>query len=93
MKLRNKKKLIEEYWVNGKLNGYDGKEILQKINSLVLYITGEYDTATPSTVKKYHEITPNSRLKIIEGAGHQTLNDKQEIELKIIESFLEELEE
>ncbi|PRX56223.1 proline iminopeptidase [Flagellimonas meridianipacifica] len=82
----------EEYSVNGKLNGYDGKEILKKIDVPVLYITGEYDTATPSTVKKYHEITPNSRLKIIEGAGHQTLNDKEETELKIIDSFLSELE-
>lgn len=84
---------VEEYSVNGKLNGYDGKEILQKINVPVLYITGEYDTATPSTVEKYHEITPNSRFEVIEDAGHQTLNDNQEIELKIIKSFLEELDE
>lgn len=83
---------IEEYSVDGKLNGYDGKGILQKISVPVLFITGEHDTATPSTVNKYHEITPNSRLEIIEGAGHQTLNDKQDIELKIIESFLGELE-
>ena len=84
---------IEEYSVNGILNGYDGKEILKKINVPVLYITGEFDTATPWTVKKYQEITPNSRLEIIEEAGHQTLNDNEEIELKIIESFLNELKE
>ena len=84
---------IEEYSVDGTLNGYDGKEILKKINVPVLYITGEYDTATPSTVKKYQEITPNSRLEIIEDAGHQTLNDNEEIELKILESFLKELKE
>lgn len=81
---------IEEYSVNGTLNGYDGKGILKKINVPVLYITGEYDTATPTTVKKYQEITPNSRLEVIEDAGHQTLNDNEEIELKIIESFLRE---
>lgn len=82
---------VEEYSVDGTLNSYDGKEILRKIKVPVLYITGEHDTATPSTVKKYQEITPNSRLEIIEGAGHQTLNDNQETELKIIGSFLEEL--
>ena len=81
---------IEEYSVNGTLNGYDGKEILKKINVPVLYITGEYDTATPSTVKKYQEITPNSRIEIIKNAGHQTLNDNEEMDLKIIESFLKE---
>ncbi len=84
---------IEEYSVDGTLNGYDGKEILKKINVPVLYITGESDTATPATVKKYQEITPNSRLEIIENAGHQTLNDNEEIELKIIASFLKELRE
>jgi len=81
---------VEEYSVNGTLNGYDGKEILKKINVPVLYITGEYDTATPLTVKKYQEITPNSRMEVIEDAGHQTLNDNEKIELKIIESFLSE---
>ena len=84
---------IEEYSVDGTLNGHDGKEILKKINVPVLYITGEYDTATPSTVKKYQEITPNSRLEVIEDAGHQTLNDNEELELKILESFLRELKE
>ena len=84
---------IEEYSVDGTLNGYDGKEILKKINVPVLYITGEYDTATPSTVEKYQEITPNSRLEVIEDAGHQTLNDNEEKELKIIESFLRDFQE
>lgn len=82
---------VEEYSVDGTLNGYDGKEILKTINVPVLYITGEFDTATPSTVKKYQEITPDARLEIIKDAGHHTLNDNEEMELKIIESFLREL--
>ena len=84
---------VEEYSIDGTLKGYDGKEILKKIKVPVLYITGEYDTATPSTVKKYQEITPNSRIEIIKNAGHQTLNDNEEMDLKIIESFLKELKE
>ncbi|WP_027078024.1 proline iminopeptidase-family hydrolase [Maribacter antarcticus] len=84
---------VEEYSIDGTLKGYDGKEILKMIQVPVLYITGEYDTATPSTVKEYNEMTPNSRLKVIENAGHQTLNDNEEIELNIIESFLSEFKE
>ena len=65
---------------------------MKKINVPVLYITGEYDTATPATVKKYQEITPNSRLEVIEDSGHQTLNDNEQIELQIIESFLRDFQ-
>ena len=83
---------MDEYFVNGTLHGYDGKDILRKIIVPVLYITGEYDSARPSTVKKYQEITLNSKLEIIKGAGHQTQNDNPEAEIKIIESFLSELE-
>ncbi len=83
---------LDEYFVNGTLHGYDGKDILRKISVPVLYITGEYDAARPSTVKKYQEITLNSKLEIIKGAGHQTQNDNPEAEIKIIESFLYELE-
>ncbi len=83
---------IEEYSVDGTLHGYDGKGILRKIDVPVLYIAGEYDTARPSTVKKYQAITSNSKFEIIEGAGHQTLNDNQKKEIKVIESFLADLE-
>ena len=84
---------IEEYAVTGTLRGYDGKDILRQIEIPVLYITGEYDTARPSTVQQYQSITPNARLEIIPEAGHQTLHDQPKVELDIIASFLAELDQ
>ena len=57
-----------------------------------LVIVGEDDKVTPKDESiKIHELLPNSRLAIIERAGHLILYEKADDLNKLIEEFVEEL--
>lgn len=80
-----------EFTATGTLLNYDRIEKLSEIDVPVLFITGEYDEAKPSTVKYYQSLVPESRFVEIENSGHATLNDNPEDALKAIRQFLEDL--
>lgn len=82
-----------EFSATGTLKNYDRTNDLNKISVSTLYLTGEFDAARPKTVKYYQSLTPNSRLVIIKNAGHMTMHDNAEEDVKAISEFLHELDE
>ena len=81
-----------EFVATGILKNYDKTKDLEKIKVPTLYITGEFDGARPKTVRSYHSLTPNSKMKVIQGAGHVTMHDAPDKNIKIINDFLLEAE-
>ncbi len=81
-----------EFFVTGTLKNYDRTGDLNKIKIPTLLLTGEFDAARPSTVKYYQSLTPNSRFKVINNAGHMTMHDNPAEDLKAINDFLSELD-
>ncbi len=82
-----------EFTMTGSLKDYDRTNRLGEIKVPTLYIAGEYDEARPSTVKYYQSLTPGSNFEIVENAGHLTMQDNPEKNLRIITEFLNKLEE
>lgn len=80
-----------EYLVTGTLKSYDRIDNLKDIKIPCLFIAGEFDSATPVTVKYYQSLTPNAQFKIIKNAGHMTMHDNPEEDIKAISEFLNEL--
>jgi proline iminopeptidase len=81
-----------EFFSTGTLKHYDRTGDLNKIKVPVLYITGEYDAARPTTVKYYQSLTPNSQLKVTSNAGHMTMQDNPAEDLAAISEFLNRLD-
>ena len=82
-----------EFTATGTLKNYHRIEGLTQLKVPVLFITGEYDEARPSTVQRFQKLVPGSKFVVIEGAGHSTLNDNREQNLKAIRDFLNEMEQ
>jgi proline iminopeptidase len=81
-----------EFFATGTLKNYDRTNALAKIKVPVLYTTGEFDAATPLTVKYYQSLTPNSKFVMIKNAGHYTMHDNEEDYITVTRNFLNELD-
>ncbi len=82
-----------EFSSTGTLKDYDRTGDLKNISVPVLYTTGEFDAARPSTVAYYQNLTPNSKFVIISGAGHMTMHVNPAEEIKAISEFLNGLDD
>lgn len=76
----------------GTLAGYNRIERLGEIKLPTLLIAGEYDQCTPATAKFYQSLIPGAELVIIENAGHLTMHDEPEADIKAIGDFLAKVE-
>jgi len=81
-----------EFTVTGNLKDYDRTGRLHEFKVPVLFISGEYDEARPSTVEYYSSLVPDSRFVIIKNAAHMTMQDNPEEDLKAIRDFLNEID-
>jgi len=72
---------------------YDATSILPKIKCPTLIIVGKDDKVTPvEQSKQIHKLITNSKLIVIENAGHLVLYEKPEEVNKLIHEFIEQLE-
>jgi len=81
-----------EFTATGNLKNYDRTKDLHKIKIPVLFIAGEYDEARPSTVKYYQSLVKGAKFSLIKNAGHLTMQDNGDEDVKVISGFLNELE-
>lgn len=81
-----------EFTMIGPLKDYDRTNRLNEIKIPTLFITGEFDEARPSTVKYYQSLVSGAEFKLIENAGHMTMQDNPEQNNKAINEFLKALE-
>jgi proline iminopeptidase len=65
-----------EFTATGTLINFDRTNRLKELKQPVLFIGGRYDEARPATMKHFHQMVPQSKLIIIENAGHNTAVDQ-----------------
>ena len=71
---------------------YDASNWLPEIKAPTLVIVGEDDKVTPKDESvKIHELLPNSRLVILERAGHLILYERAEELNKLVDEFIKKL--
>lgn len=81
-----------EFTATGSLLNYDRIESLRTIKVPVLFITGEFDEARPQTVQRFQQMVPGAKLAVIPNAGHSTMHDNKEENIKVLKAFLAEVE-
>ncbi len=81
-----------EFNVTGVLKDFDRTNRLGEIKIPILLMCGEFDEATPETVKYYHSLITDSKFVVIKNSAHETMNDNPEENNKAISDFLNELE-
>ena len=82
-----------EFLATGNLIDFDLSDQLYKIDIPVLFITGEYDEARPETVSKFQEMIPNSQFVVIKDVAHASLSRAPNDYRKILEEFLDRVED
>jgi proline iminopeptidase len=82
----------EEFLATGNLKNYNRIMDLQKISIPTLLTAGEFDAARPNTVKFYQSLIPNAKFSLIANAGHSTMNDNTQADVKAIRDFLQSIE-
>lgn len=81
-----------EFSATGELASYDRRDALSTINVPTLFIGGEFDEATPSTVKAYAASVQGAEVAIISGAAHLTMQDAPLENNQVIKDFLHKLD-
>lgn len=81
-----------EFTATGTLINYDRVQSLKTIKIPTLFITGEFDEARPETVRSFQSLVPNAEFVLIEGAGHGTMHDNREENIRAITDFLKDVE-
>lgn len=80
-----------EFKPTGTLKTYSRVPDLHKITVPTLFVCGEFDEATPATVKKYSELVSGSRFEVLPGCSHATLAENPKLVLKTMKNFLSNL--
>jgi proline iminopeptidase len=81
-----------EFFALGTLKHYDRTKELSSIKVPTLYTCGDFDSATPKTLKYYQSLTPNSKLVVLKNAGHYTMHDNPKDNIRAISDFLDSIE-
>ena len=81
-----------EFTGTGTLKTYDRTGRLGELKLPVLYTTGEYDEARPSTVIWYQSLTPGAEFALIPGSAHLTSVDAPEAFADSVSRFLRAVE-
>ncbi len=77
----------EEFIATGNLKNYDRTADLNKLKIPVLFTAGEYDAARPATIMYYQSLVPVSSFVEIMDAGHSTMTDNIDAEVRAIRQF------
>jgi proline iminopeptidase len=81
-----------EFTATGSLLNYDRIESLRTIQVPVLFITGEFDEARPQTVQRFQQMVHGAKFAVISNAGHSTMHDNKEENIRVLKAFLTEVE-
>lgn len=81
-----------EFTSTGTLKTFDGTRWLTGINVPTLFLTGEFDEATPASTERFSRLVAGAEFKVIPGAGHSTENDNPDDLLRIVRDFIRRVE-
>ena len=78
-----------EFSSTGVLKSYDATHLLADIDPLkTLFVIGQYDSARIDTVQDYLALAPGSELAVVPGAAHGIYDDRPQVTLAILRSWL-----
>jgi proline iminopeptidase len=77
-----------EFTATGTLRDYDRTDALRLIQVPALFVTGEFDEARPPTVSRQAQKAPLGVFAVIPNAGHATMYDNLEENVRVILEFL-----
>lgn len=81
-----------EFTVTGTLRNFSIEEGLSKLSMPILLTCGEFDEATPDTMRHYQSHLVSARLKVFEGCSHAHHLEAESLYLKEVGNFLREVE-
>jgi proline iminopeptidase len=82
-----------EFTATGTLKTFDATGWLANIKGIpTLFVTGEYDEATPASTERFSRLVAGSEFKVIPGAAHATENDNPQALLQIVRDFIRRVE-
>lgn len=81
-----------EFHATGTLVDFDLTDRLHEIDVPVLFITGEFDEARPTTVARFQQRVPGSQFIVIKGVAHASVSRAPEVYRQALEKFLDWVE-
>jgi len=81
-----------EFTITGTLKDYDRTSRLHEISVPTLFTAGQFDEATPDTVRYYQSLMPHAEVAIVENAAHLTMIDQPAEYVRILREFLRKAE-
>ncbi len=81
-----------EFTATGTLKQFDATEWLRSLKVPTLFVTGEFDEATPASTERFSRLVPGAEFKIIPNSGHSTENDNPDALLGTVRDFLRRVE-
>jgi len=82
-----------EFTATGTLKQFDATEWLRSLKVPTLFVTGEFDEATPASTEMFSRLVPGAEFKIIPNSGHSTENDNPDALLRTVRDFLRRVED
>ena len=77
-----------EFNATGTLKNYDRTASLRQLKLPVLFIAGEFDEARPETMYRFSKLVRNSKVVILDKAGHALQTDQPEKFPKAVTKFI-----
>lgn len=77
-----------EFTIDGNMKGMDLTPLLGQLRVPVLYTCGEFDEATPRSVRHFADLTPGSRAIVFPGASHSHHLEREGEYISAVRSFL-----
>ena len=81
-----------ELQCSGTLRDYDRTAELNTIKVPVLFTTGQFDEATPQTVRYYQSLIPGAELAILPNCAHLTMHDDPAANNEVLRKFLSRID-
>jgi len=82
-----------EFTATGTLKHFDATEWIRNLKVPTLFVTGEFDEATPASTEMFSKMVPGAEFQVIPNSGHSTENDNPDALLKVVREFLRRVEE
>jgi L-proline amide hydrolase len=81
-----------EFHVIGKIQNWDVRDQLEKIQAPTLVTSGRYDEATPLIAETVHKGIPGSKWVIFENSSHLAHVEEAELFMKVLSEFISQYE-
>ena len=81
-----------EFTATGTLKTFDATPWLAGIKVPTLFVTGEFDEATPTSTERFSRLVAGAEFKVIPGAAHSTETDNPDVLLRTVRDFIRRVE-